>query len=350
MHIVVSDSAAARLDAARQFVLRVPPASEILIVSASRGAADDFARAGRARPRRDVRPLPLQPDAAGRALAAPLLARERLSPTTGARRRRRWRRGRCSTRTATRALTYFAPVAAMPGFPARARAHARGAGARRRRAAALAACRRRRRATWPRCSSVSTSSFSRRRRSTARPFSAPRPTRRPTRQRAVRAAAASCCSTWPMTNAAERAFVDALVARAPDAFATDPGRRRARRATALAVARRRSTTARSRRAAQGSSACAATCLPPSAPPPGEPLDEVELFSAPGEGREAVEIARRVLREARRGVPFDRMAIALRAPQHYAGLLEHALERAGVPGVLRARHAAAASGRPGVSRR
>ena len=44
MHIVVSDSAAARLDAARQFVLAVPPASEILIVSASRGAADDFAR------------------------------------------------------------------------------------------------------------------------------------------------------------------------------------------------------------------------------------------------------------------------------------------------------------------
>src|SRR6185503_16709714 len=36
------------------------------------------------------------------------------------------------------------------------------------------------------------------------------------------------------------------------------------------------------------------------------------------------------REARRGLPFDRMAIALRAPQHYGGLLEHALERAGVP--------------------
>ena len=55
-----------------------------------------------------------------------------------------------------------------------------------------------------------------------------------------------------------------------------------------------------------------------------------MFSAPGEGRECVEIARRVLREARRGVPFDRIAIALRAPQHYAGLLEHALERAGIP--------------------
>ena len=67
-----------------------------------------------------------------------------------------------------------------------------------------------------------------------------------------------------------------------------------------------------------------------ATPVGDPLDEVELFSAPGEGREAVEIARRVLREARAGTAFDQMAIALRAPQQYAGLLEHALERAGVP--------------------
>ena len=50
-------------------------------------------------------------------------------------------------------------------------------------------------------------------------------------------------------------------------------------------------------------------------PVGEPLDEVELFSAPGEGREAVEIARRVLREARAGTAFDQMAIALRSPQH-----------------------------------
>src|SRR5204862_2342469 len=66
------------------------------------------------------------------------------------------------------------------------------------------------------------------------------------------------------------------------------------------------------------------------PSPAGPFDAVELFSAPGEGREAVEIARRVLREARRGVPFDRIAIAVRAPAVYAGLLEHALGRAGIP--------------------
>jgi hypothetical protein len=54
---------------------------------------------------------------------------------------------------------------------------------------------------------------------------------------------------------------------------------------------------------------------------------VEFFSAPGEGRECVEIARRILAEARRGVPFDEIAIFVRSPERYQGLLEHALERA-----------------------
>ena len=66
------------------------------------------------------------------------------------------------------------------------------------------------------------------------------------------------------------------------------------------------------------------------PPQGAHDDSVELFSAPGEGREAIEIARRLMREAQRGVPFDQMAVLLRAPQTYLGVLEHALERAGIP--------------------
>ena len=59
-------------------------------------------------------------------------------------------------------------------------------------------------------------------------------------------------------------------------------------------------------------------------------DDVVLLSAPGESRECVEIARRVQREAERGVPFDRMAILLRAPAQYRAHLEEALRRAGVP--------------------
>ena len=66
------------------------------------------------------------------------------------------------------------------------------------------------------------------------------------------------------------------------------------------------------------------------PPEGEPDDEVVFFSAPGEERESVEIARRILAEAKKGIPFDRMAVLLRAPETYAALMEAALGRAGIP--------------------
>src|SRR5207245_1721353 len=67
-----------------------------------------------------------------------------------------------------------------------------------------------------------------------------------------------------------------------------------------------------------------------APPPGAARGDVLFFSAPGEGREAVEIARRILDEARAGTPFDEMAVLLRAPEVYGSLLEVALGRAGIP--------------------
>ncbi|MBI4477138.1 MAG: PD-(D/E)XK nuclease family protein, partial [Acidobacteria bacterium] len=64
--------------------------------------------------------------------------------------------------------------------------------------------------------------------------------------------------------------------------------------------------------------------------PAEVGEDLVFFSAPGEGRECVEIARRLLEEAHRGVPFDRMAILVRSTDHYVGLLEHALTRAAIP--------------------
>jgi len=65
----------------------------------------------------------------------------------------------------------------------------------------------------------------------------------------------------------------------------------------------------------------------SQPPVREPAGDVRFFSAPGEGRESVEIARRIIQEARSGVPFDEIAVFVRAPERYVGLLEHALRRA-----------------------
>ena len=67
------------------------------------------------------------------------------------------------------------------------------------------------------------------------------------------------------------------------------------------------------------------------PPEREPTGEVRVFSAPGESRECVEIARRILQEARDGTRFDEIAVALRAPAHYVGLIEDAFDRAGIPG-------------------
>ena len=66
------------------------------------------------------------------------------------------------------------------------------------------------------------------------------------------------------------------------------------------------------------------------PPQRNATREVCLFSAPGEGRECVEIARRILDEARSGIRFDEMAVFVRSPRDYAGLLEDAFARAGLP--------------------
>ena len=65
-------------------------------------------------------------------------------------------------------------------------------------------------------------------------------------------------------------------------------------------------------------------------PAGGSQEGVLVLSAPGESRECVEIARLVLREAARGVPFDRMAVLLRAPSQYRAPLEEAFARAGIP--------------------
>ncbi|MEZ4647832.1 MAG: PD-(D/E)XK nuclease family protein [Candidatus Eisenbacteria bacterium] len=57
---------------------------------------------------------------------------------------------------------------------------------------------------------------------------------------------------------------------------------------------------------------------------------IELFSAPGEGRECVEIARKMRDLARDGVAFDQMAVFLRSPELYSSHLETAFRRAGIP--------------------
>src|SRR4051794_40721509 len=116
MRVVRSSSAAVRLDAARQFVLDTPPAAEVLVVGASRGAADDFARAlASARPATfGIYRFSLTQLAAR--LAAPLLARDRLTPATALGIEAVAARAAYDAHSSG-ALTYFGPVASSPGFP-----------------------------------------------------------------------------------------------------------------------------------------------------------------------------------------------------------------------------------------
>jgi CRISPR/Cas system-associated exonuclease Cas4 (RecB family) len=69
---------------------------------------------------------------------------------------------------------------------------------------------------------------------------------------------------------------------------------------------------------------------PEAPPEAEPDASVRFFSAPGESRECVEIARGILAAARDGMRFDEIAVLLRAPELYSAHLETAFRRADVP--------------------
>ncbi len=150
----------------------------------------------------------------------------------------------------------------------------------------------------------------------------------------------------PMDSRAECLFVAALVARSPDVVATVPdGDQFARDAlvalggTVEPVSQVSSVKSQVSGSGETSDLTHETSdletlrryiFTIDRPPVRGRTGDVTLFSAPGEGREAVEIVRRVLDEAARGVRFDEMAVFLRAPQHYLGLLEHACARGGVP--------------------
>ncbi len=63
---------------------------------------------------------------------------------------------------------------------------------------------------------------------------------------------------------------------------------------------------------------------------GASSEEFEFFSAPGEGRECAEIARRILQAVDEGQRFDEMAVLVRNPETYLPLLGESFGRAGIP--------------------
>ena len=131
-----------------------------------------------------------------------------------------------------------------------------------------------------------------------------------------------------ITSKSEARFANALIAAAGEAIITVPtGDTQTLQHLASSHSR---TAAPSRGSADALHRLQQHLFAAEPPPVAASDDSVVLFSAPGEGREAVEIARRILQEADRGVPFDQIAVLLRAPQTYLGVLEHALDRAGIP--------------------
>ena len=112
--VVISTSASARLKSAVAFLSQFPPAAEVLILGASRGAADDLARVI-ARTSGATFGLfrASLTELAGRAVT--IAGGERV-PGTQASTEAMAARAAFDARQAA-PLTYFDPVAATPGFP-----------------------------------------------------------------------------------------------------------------------------------------------------------------------------------------------------------------------------------------
>jgi CRISPR/Cas system-associated exonuclease Cas4 (RecB family) len=329
IRVVVSPSAAARLAAAREAVSGRPSGARVLVVGASRAAADDLARdvAALAPATFGIERLSLTQLAARTALIA--LAAAETSPST------RLGAEAVATRAAfgaTRdaALEYFAPVAATPGFPralSRTLQELRLAGIARGSLAPLplagpdlALLLDRFETCFADARSVDRAGLFR---TAAAVIRAPQSAGRTLYDPVV-------LLDISLEHAAEREFVRALVDRASRVLATVP------RGDHGTVGHLEAMGAVIEHVGSANPSTDLECVgrylfDAESQPPVRDLDgSVEFFSAPGEGRECVEMARRVLREARAGVRFDDMAILVRSPQSYFGLLEHALRRAGVP--------------------
>jgi CRISPR/Cas system-associated exonuclease Cas4 (RecB family) len=322
LQVCVSPSAAARLAFARAALDAAPPGSRVLIVGASRGAADDLARqiAATRAATFGVQRLSLTQLAARSAIVA--LAGARLAPGShlGAE--------AVATRVvfdATHAglLPYFAAVAPTPGFAravARTLQELRLHGVAAARLGAVPLSGRDLGALLDRFEDAFRDAASVDRATLFRTAAAVIGRERP--------ADMVVLLDVPLDHPAERELIDAL-AGGTTVFATVPDGDA--RAFACFEGRARIVRPDDRTGTDDLGRVRRFLFTSAIQPREQPLDgSLEVFSAPGEAREAVEIARRVLQEAARGTAFDEMAIFVRAPHQYYGLLEHALRRADVP--------------------
>jgi len=323
LRVCVSPSAGDRLAAAREVIRACAPGTRALIVGASRGAADDLVRgvAASVPATFGLQRLSVTQFAAKTAILT--LASEGLSSST-------WLGTEAvAARVAFDAmrdgsLTYFGAVARTPGFP---RALARTLHELR-----LADVRSPQITRLPLAGHDLADLLERVEASFASASSADRAALFRAASRTIASAPAAdqvVLLDLSMDQAAERELVSALIASASSTLATIP---HGDRESIEFLEHIGGVVERRESSGSGDLACLRRFLFTADTLPAErALDgALSVFSAPGEGRESVEIARRILSEARRGVRFDEMAILVRSPHSYFGLLEHALTRAGVP--------------------
>ena len=321
--VVASSASQSRVTAALAFLSRYSADTEIVVIAATRGAADELARsrAGTTGATFGVRRYGFN-EIVSR-LAAPALARLGRGATSplGAE--------AMAARAAfqlTPALGYFGPVARMPGFPraaARTLAEIAQAGVSMDRLPPLGQAGADLAALDARVAEdAARSGLS-------------------GRGEVLTAAAGAVAKSdlcgrrplvlldVPLTGPLEAAVVAALLDIASDALVTVPSEDDETREH-LASLDLRIDDLPDERAAPALSRLGKFLFSSSAPPLAAADASVQLFSAPGEGRECLEIVRRMLACAADGIRFDEMAVLVRSPEQYIGLLEHACARAGVP--------------------
>jgi ATP-dependent helicase/nuclease subunit B len=368
IRVVESPSAAVRVEAARVFIASLSPTSGALVVGASREAADDLVRRATSASGATFGLHRASLTQLAARLAAADLARAGSAPTSALGSEALAARVTFEALGAG-ALAYFGPVARFPGF---ARALASTLGELRLAGVAPEALR-----ALGRSGADIGELLARLEEALRMAALSDRAALFELAAAAVTRGALAPEGRVPMifldvsiASPAERAFVGALAADAPSVLATVPAGDDITLRALLALGAERETLGR------GHGPSAGPVVGPPAPSPGDVAahgsphgaaaetarvagegddspssglghlrtyvfsetapaqaaapGDVVFFSAPGEGREAVEIARQILEEARRGTPFDGIAVLLRSPQAYSGLLETALGRAGIP--------------------
>ncbi len=325
---IVTSFDGGRLQVAAAFVQGAAAGSEVLILAGARGAADDLAReCARGGGLLGVHRLTLTQLAA--VLATESGARQRLAPISALGMEALAARAAFECR-ARGALEYFAPVADTPGF---ARALASTLSELRRegvdrdqlaKAGAAGADLARLLGVWER--ELAERSLSDRAMLYRLAAEAAAP---PAQHRLL--GLPLLLLDCRLDTAVERELAAAVARRAPGVLATavaaDPDGIQ-RLEEILGAKAEGPTDSESRSALDRARRCLFSLDIPAA---AETDDTVEIFSAPGEGMECVEIARRIRRLAESGTPFDRVAILLRNPGSYQPMVEEALRRAGIPG-------------------